>query len=233
MQPNNSEIDNNISSSASNNDVVFRDRPKKKTGMIIGMICLALLAIGGIGFGVWAYLSGNQKEADVKGRITEYEKQLNDLNQPEQEGEIIDIEEGSATQVDPKDYIYIGSWGLKIKIPDGLNNVWYSYVLYGDSKSDGGSISVSGVAGEGFPEFLDPNKNNSGLGALGRILISEYGQDTCPYGQFVFSDSEYNYCYHHPQSVFSTSEESKTLEVNSVNLIEEMLTKKENYSNID
>ena len=62
MQPNNSEIDNNISSSASNNDVVFRDRPQKKTGMIIGMICLALLAIGGIGFGVWAYLSGNQKE---------------------------------------------------------------------------------------------------------------------------------------------------------------------------
>ena len=213
-------------------DVVFRDKPRKSSGMLVGMIVLALLAAGGIGFGVWAYLSGNQKETELNNKIAEYENQLAELGQSQQSSDDTNIDIGLSSQINPKDYIYIGSWDLKIKIPDGLNNVWYSYLLYGDSKSDGGSIAISGVAGEGFPEFLDPNKNGSGLGALGRVLISEYGQDTCVRGDFVFSDNEYNYCYHHPQAVYSVTEEEETLEVNSVNLIKTMLTQKDNYSKI-
>ncbi len=38
-------------------DIVFKDKPKKNTGMITGMIILALLAAGGIGFGVWGLLN--------------------------------------------------------------------------------------------------------------------------------------------------------------------------------
>ena len=235
MQPNNNMTNiNTTESMAQKDDVVFRDKSQKKTGMIAGMIVLALLAAGGIGFGVWAYLSGNQKEAELNNRIADYERQLDEIRQSKQEDDTTTAaaDDDSTSQIDSGDYIYVGSWDLKIKIPDGLNNVWYSYLIYGDSKSDGGSIAVSGVAGEGFPEFLDPNKNGSGLGALGRILISEYGKDTCPYGNFVFSDDKYNYCYHHPQAVYSVTEDEKTLEVNSVNKIETMLTQKDNYSKI-
>lgn len=56
-------------------DLVFRDKPKKNTGMIVGMIILAMLAAGGIGFGVWAYLAGNQKEAELNNKITELSEQ--------------------------------------------------------------------------------------------------------------------------------------------------------------
>ena len=34
------------------NDVVFRDKPKKSKGMMFGMILFAILAAGGIGFGI-------------------------------------------------------------------------------------------------------------------------------------------------------------------------------------
>ena len=57
-------------------DIVFKDKPKKNTGMIIGMIFLALLAAGGIGFGIWAYLDGNQKTADLNNQISDLQNQL-------------------------------------------------------------------------------------------------------------------------------------------------------------
>ncbi len=45
--------------------------PKKNgKGMVIGMILFALLAVGGIGFGVWAMMDGNNQKSQV-------EKQLN------------------------------------------------------------------------------------------------------------------------------------------------------------
>ena len=69
MEPENS-IQNGVSEvkpvadEAPKEDIVFSNKPKKKTGMILGMILFAILAIGGVGFGVWAMMDGNtQKEA--------------------------------------------------------------------------------------------------------------------------------------------------------------------------
>ncbi|MBR3329316.1 hypothetical protein IKG29_02175 [Candidatus Saccharibacteria bacterium] len=53
-----------VANEAPKEDIVFSNKPKKKTGMILGMVLFAILAIGGIGFGVWAWMDGNtQKEA--------------------------------------------------------------------------------------------------------------------------------------------------------------------------
>ena len=79
MQPNNNGVGAGVPVSATaapKEDIVFRDKPRKNTGMTIGMIVLALLAAGGIGFGVWTYLSGNQKEAELNGKISDLESQL-------------------------------------------------------------------------------------------------------------------------------------------------------------
>ena len=70
MQPN----DNNVTASISTpvnpgGDVVFKDKSQKSKGMIVGMIVLALLAIGGVGFGVWAYLDGNARVAEKDEQI--------------------------------------------------------------------------------------------------------------------------------------------------------------------
>ena len=57
-------------------NIVFRDKSSKGKGMIIGMVVLALLAVGGIGFGVWEMMDKNQEVANLNAKILE-------LNEPE------------------------------------------------------------------------------------------------------------------------------------------------------
>ena len=100
MQPNNNAINNSVEKTtpastpvsgsvemlekpamteSPNNDVVFNDKPKKSHGMVIGMVLLALLAAGGIGFGVWAMMDGNQQKDALNSQISSLKKQINDL----------------------------------------------------------------------------------------------------------------------------------------------------------
>ena len=88
MQPNNNMANSTAPAPAPmttpmnpGGDVVFKDKPKKNKGMIIGMIILAFLAAGGVGFGVWAFLSGNQKEAKLNEQISDLQSQLNSSSQ--------------------------------------------------------------------------------------------------------------------------------------------------------
>ncbi len=57
-------------------DLVFRDTSKKSKGMIIGMVVLALLATGGIGFGVWAMMDGNSQKEQLNGKISDLESEI-------------------------------------------------------------------------------------------------------------------------------------------------------------
>lgn len=94
MQPNaNSNMINNAPQATPMNpggDIVFRDKPRKNKGMITGLIILAMLATGGIAFGVWAYLDGNQKTANLNNQISDLQNQL--ANQPEIDETVIDVE---------------------------------------------------------------------------------------------------------------------------------------------
>ena len=58
------------------NDVVFQDKSKKSHGMLYGMILLAILAAGGIGFGVWAMLDGNSRAQKKDEQISQLQSQL-------------------------------------------------------------------------------------------------------------------------------------------------------------
>ena len=63
------------------NDVVFQDKPKKNHGMLYGMILLAILAAGGIGFGVWAMLDGNSRVQKKDEQVAELNNQVESLQQ--------------------------------------------------------------------------------------------------------------------------------------------------------
>ena len=63
-----------------NNNVVFQDKPKKNTAMILGMVILLILAIGGIGFGVWTMMDGNQQREQLNTQIEALKKQKSDLD---------------------------------------------------------------------------------------------------------------------------------------------------------
>ncbi len=55
------------------------EKKKGGKGMLYGMILLAVLAIGGIGFGVWAYMDGDTQKNSLNEQIASLKKQNNDL----------------------------------------------------------------------------------------------------------------------------------------------------------
>lgn len=69
--------------------LVFAGKPKKKgAGMVLGMILLALLAAGGIGFGVWAMMDKNTETDKLNSQITTLRKQNVEL-----QDQIIDLQD--------------------------------------------------------------------------------------------------------------------------------------------
>ena len=99
---------------------------EKKTGngMLIGMILCALIALGGVGFGVWAMMDGNSQVAKKDEQIADLRGQLAEKSEAVVEDiTVVDVEgDNVGTSVNVADYIYIGEWGLKIRIPEGLQN---------------------------------------------------------------------------------------------------------------
>ena len=56
------------------------EAPKKKSnGMLIGLILCLLLAIGGVGFGIWMMMDGNTQKDNLNKQISDLRKQNNDL----------------------------------------------------------------------------------------------------------------------------------------------------------
>ena len=70
-----------VESSKPGSDVVFQGKSKKSHGMLYGMILLAILAVGGIGFGVWAMMDGNSKVEKKDKQITELQSQLTEKSE--------------------------------------------------------------------------------------------------------------------------------------------------------
>ena len=131
------------------NDVVFQNKPKKSHGMLYGMILLAILAAGGIGFGVWAMMDGNSRVVKKDEQIADLRSQLVEKNQTvvEDNTTVVDVETGDNAEasIDTSDYIYVGEWGLKIKKP--------SSVIV-DGKAQDGSIATVDYAFDGSRLYI-------------------------------------------------------------------------------
>lgn len=58
------------------------DTPKKKgNGMLLGMICFLILAVGGIGFGVWAMMDKNTEITNLNDQISKLKSQINEKDE--------------------------------------------------------------------------------------------------------------------------------------------------------
>lgn len=206
---------------------VFRDAPKKRSrATLLGMICLALLAAGGIGFGVWAILDGNQKTAKLNEQITDLRAQLAEQQPTIDEDATID----DSTTIDSQNFIYINDWGLKIQIPDNLSTVSFVYNATGDAST----LCVNGAKYNNQqyePDFLNIDTNQ--LGCVYRIYKNP-NNDSCINfrGITIFEQSDYCWKYIGPQVVYSTDENEIQWEFESAGLIREMLTNPDNYSPI-
>ena len=208
--------------------------PRKNTAMILGMVLLAVLAAGGIGFGVWAMLDGNQKTTNLNNEVVTLKKQNSDLLEQIDktsvvdncEDVIIDVDNSTDDNVNTADYIYIGEWGMKIKIPDSLTNLSYEYLSNGYQRTCRTlGVSASTVGDGTIPAFVKTGGGEDGdyLGYLMRCPKA----DLYPYGAPIsIDDLQYDYYYSNIQySITQTDWESE-----SVKAVETMLITPGNYS---
>lgn len=214
--------------------VEVADEPNKMSKKsIIGMTILTIIALAGVAFGIWGVKEKNNIEKSIAtGTTSTSEKMVDCITEKdldEDEG-VIDIDDYNVGSIE--DYIYVSEWGIKIEIPDGLSTVSYKFahgagftklVIWGADCSEGQC--------QYFPDFADADKNASGLGA---VIRYPKGTELSPASkpEYVFSDDEYDYYYAHVQAVYSTDQSEIDHEVETVELVTEMLSDLENYSSI-
>lgn len=63
-----------------NGPSVVEPKGGRKTGWIIGLVLMALIAAGGVGFGVWAWMDGNTQKDALNEQISVLKKQNNELS---------------------------------------------------------------------------------------------------------------------------------------------------------
>lgn len=118
---------------------------KNGSGMLLGLILCLVLAVGGVGFGVWVMMDKNTQVDSLNGQIATLQGQSADLTEKNMElnekivalqkqieaagGEVI-VDVDTNSDIDTADYIYVGEWGLKIKKPEDWRNLVREYSYY-------------------------------------------------------------------------------------------------------
>ncbi|MBR3132390.1 hypothetical protein IKG33_03210 [Candidatus Saccharibacteria bacterium] len=173
-------------------DIVFNDKPKKSGGMILGMVLFAILAAGGIGFGVWAMMDGNAQKEQLNEQINTLKTQNNELmDKLGAAGSGSNTTDETTTlNVNTADYIYVGEWGIKIKIPEGKSSE-VSYLF----------------SAEDYLEILDSGKNYTygqevDWNSVNDLMISRSEKGTVDFegclqscSKYITTIGNYDYAY--------------------------------------
>ncbi len=128
--------------------------PKKKSSAVaLSIVLLVILALGGIGFGVWAFISKGQEVDRLNKQIEMIKSSQTVLNPTSDDNSDDDT---TTAVIDTTEYIYVGEWGIKIKIPENLANVSYKVRSFDNGDYAGTSLCVSGATTghEGTPTFI-------------------------------------------------------------------------------
>lgn len=207
---------------------VVENKQKSGNGLKIATAIACIVAVCGIGFGVYGMMQSSQRDSqisDLKVQIKEDDGTITTIETPEIEtaannGTTITITDPTMSKENTKDYIYIGEWGVKIKIPENLKGI--SYIYDNHSRL---SLCVNGIAngGQYAPDFADIHKNTDGLGCIAQYFDGELTEEQKQTASF--SNGEFYLVYSHPQAVYSVDKDEQNWEVESTNLIQEMLTK--------
>ena len=115
---------------------VIDNKQKNGNGLKIATAIACVVAVCGIGFGVYEMMQSAQKDSqisDLKVQIKEGDGTITTIQTPEIEtttndGTTVIITDDIASEkVDSTKYLYVGAWGIKIAIPDSLKTVNYTY----------------------------------------------------------------------------------------------------------
>ncbi len=119
---------------------------KSGKGWKIATVIISLVALGGIGFGVYGMVQSSQKDsqiADLKVQIEDSNGTITTIETPEIEtttnnGTTVTITDTTKVSGGPyieNGYFYVPKWGVKYKLSDDLTN--YGYAV--DQKNQGDS----------------------------------------------------------------------------------------------
>ena len=215
-----------------------KEKNSKSTGIIIAL-CV-ILALAGTGFGIFGLVQNGQKDDEIKNlkrqaaSATTKDTATVD-QQPTEDSPAQEPSHSSSSneQSSPatnesvvttisSDYIYIPTWGIKLKIPDDAMAI--SYVL--DDKGSSGTFCATAVR-KGYqyrPDFADITKHNSGLGCIDRYYVkSDVAKNAG--ATPIFTSGDYSFYYSHPQAAISTDRTEQESEVDITNnIIQPLLT---------
>ncbi len=208
--------------------VVDSDKKKDGKGWKITTLIVSIAAVCGIGFSIYSMVQSAQKDnqiSDLKAQIKNNNETVTTTEAAKDEATTNN--DANVTTTDPtsknessNNYIYIGDWGIKIKIPENLIIIHYNFTNRGYGKTCS-SVSVSAVTTSDGIENVD--NWDYPMGVIMRCSTN----DEFPYGSLVFSNDEYNYYYSFPNGL-STGDPQWIH--NGVYLIKDVLTNVDNYS---
>ena len=229
---------------------MVENKQKSGNGLKIATAIACVVAVCGIGFGAYGMIQSAQKDSqisDLKVQIKEDDGTITTIETPEIEtatnGETTVTITDSIAQ-NTEDYIYVGEWGMKIKIPEELRVANYLFQTHKWGKEEGGNeeISVTGINKDvdRLPNFAVLYGENLGCMGLGSIMKTLKGNgisvepDETKEGwpsKIIFSDDSSDYWYVR-EPLCSINEEEKNLEKETRSVIEKMLLDPNSYSKI-
>lgn len=137
---------------------------KKNTGLIAGMVVCAILAVGGIGFGVYGMLRSSEKDSqisDLKVQIKEADGTITTIETPEIEtttndGTTVTITDTAKVSGGPyieNGYFYVPKWGAKFKLSNDLTN--YGYAVDQSNQGDSYGDYVVGLTAISKDDYIE------------------------------------------------------------------------------
>ncbi len=173
---------------------------------------------------------------DLKVEVTNSDGSKTTLETPEikttdSNGATITISDSNKENIKTEDYIYVGEWGIKIKIPSSLKNVAYIYDNYGNLCVNGVKYLEGGI--HYAPAFSMIEEN--WLACVSRGTGENYNPDDGWWrdpSQATTSLDGYYYWVQSSQFVYSIDDSEMEWESQSRGLVMEMLSTPENYSKI-
>ena len=215
----------NVMAAGTADDKKNDEKSKMSKKQIVGLVVLSLIAIGGVLFGVYGMNSQNEQIAQLTVRATDAERKVSSLETgkttiSDLDKETADITDSATinnTELNTKDYIYIGEWGIKIN-------------------EEGEYLYINGMYGDGqtIPSYINTSIKDAWLICLSRYPkgfdISTLGASSP--GGLVYSDDGYDYYVSRAQAYNSENEADTESEIKTVNAIEDVLRKTDSYSSI-
>lgn len=208
---------------------------KSGKGAKIFAAVASIVALAGIGFGVYGMIQANNaSNKDLKIEVKNADGTVSTIEadkiEVKDDGNVAVVTEPVKTENADR-YIYVSNWGLKIKLDDNMEFATYLYSYNADQAFSYMYVSGAPKVGQVVPKYADLDVCTRGLGAVSRVSVERYEtekDDDYAREPFMTRDG-YAYFYSHPQALCS---DDKDGEVKMASYIENMLSNPENYSAI-